>query len=238
MASLQNSNRLLESTISILDSGVHDFPRIKKILQCTRVGPFPPLYPYDELIYESNQHFELISEPTLYAAQSALADEIVPEVEHLLRRVEQHLAKMERREKALIAKSELQEGRLHQKPSLPSSRQGIRSGRRGDVADAEKMKILRSKKERLAHAVERLSLQVGHKVCDVSKFGFRLLIDPCAGETAESVNELRIFVMGLRIKHSGYYLFSDGADSGKAPPSSSDKPERLVNLGCQPQTTT
>ena len=44
----------------------------------------PPLYPYDELIYESNQHFELISEPTLYAAQSALADEMVPEVEHLL----------------------------------------------------------------------------------------------------------------------------------------------------------
>jgi len=144
VASLQSSNRLLESTISILDSGVHDFPRIKKILQCTR-------------------HFELISEPTLYAAQSALADEIVPEVEHLLRRVEQHLAKMERREKALIAKSELQEGRLHQKPSLPSSRQGMRNGRRGDVADAEKMRILRSKKERLAHAVERLSLQAGHK---------------------------------------------------------------------------
>jgi DASH complex subunit SPC19 len=93
-------------------------------------------------------------------------------VEHLLRRVEQHLAKMERREKALIAKSELQEGRLHQKPSLFSSRRGMRSGSwsvGGNVADAEKLRILKSKKERLAHAVERLSLQAGHKVCDVSK---------------------------------------------------------------------
>ena len=54
----------------------------------------------------------------------------------------------------------------------------MRSGRRGDVADAEKIRILRSKKERLAHAVERLSLQAGHKVCDASKFGCRILIDP------------------------------------------------------------
>ncbi|CAZ82256.1 unnamed protein product [Tuber melanosporum] len=145
VSSLQNSIRLLDSSISILDSGVHDFPRIKKVLQCTR-------------------HFELISEPTLYAAQTALADEIGPEVEHLLRRVEQHLAKMERREKALIAKSELQEGRLQQKPSLyttASSRQ--RSGLGGNVQNIEKLRILKGKKERLAHTIERLSLQAGHK---------------------------------------------------------------------------
>ncbi|RPB01447.1 DASH complex, subunit Spc19 [Choiromyces venosus 120613-1] len=148
VSSLQNSIRLLDSSISILDSGVHDFPRIKKVLQCTR-------------------HFELISEPTLYAAQTALADEIGPEVEHLLRRVEQHLAKMERREKALIAKSELQEGRLQQKPSLASSSSAAsrqrKSGLGGNVQSAEKLRMLKGKKERLAHTIERLSLQAGHK---------------------------------------------------------------------------
>ncbi|PUU75662.1 DASH complex subunit Spc19 [Tuber borchii] len=149
VSSLQNSTRLLDSSISILDSGVHDFPRIKKVLQCTR-------------------HFELISEPTLYAAQTALADEIGPEVEHLLRRVEQHLAKMERREKALVAKSELQEGRLQQKPSLSSSasassRQRRGGGLGGNVQNAEKLRMLKGKKERLAHTIERLSLQAGHK---------------------------------------------------------------------------
>ncbi|PWW72943.1 DASH complex, subunit Spc19 [Tuber magnatum] len=150
VSSLQNSIRLLDSSISILDSGVHDFPRIKKVLQCTR-------------------HFELISEPTLYAAQTALADEIGPEVEHLLRRVEQHLAKMERREKVLIARSELQEGRLQQKPSLSSSSSSSATLRRrsgfggGNFQKAEKLRMLKGKKERVAHTLERLSLQASHK---------------------------------------------------------------------------
>ncbi|KAH0607463.1 uncharacterized protein H6S33_002497 [Morchella sextelata] len=144
VASLQNSQRLLDSSISILDSGVRDFPRMKKVLQCTR-------------------HFELISEPTLYAAQTALASEIGPEVEHLLRRVEQHLAKMERREKALISKSELQEGRLQQKPHVSRGAVGRPGSRAGNNANAERLKMLKSKKERLAHTIERLELQAGHK---------------------------------------------------------------------------
>lgn len=45
VASLQDSNRLLESSIAILDSGVHDFPRMKKVLQTTRVCPFPSHFP-------------------------------------------------------------------------------------------------------------------------------------------------------------------------------------------------
>lgn len=77
---------------------------------------------------------------------------------------------MERREKALIAKSELQEGRLQQKPSLSSSaasrgqRRGGGNGG-GNVQNAEKLRMLKGKKERLAHTIERLSLQAGHKVC-------------------------------------------------------------------------
>lgn len=150
VTSLQNSSRLLDSSIEILNSGVRDFPRMKKVLQTTR-------------------HFELTSEPTLFAAQTELAEEIGPEVQHLLRRVEQHLSKMERREKSLIAKSELQEGRLQQKPTrYPDQRSTSRSSARMSVANAElvkaeKLKMLKSKKERLEHTLERLSLQASHK---------------------------------------------------------------------------
>jgi len=74
---------------------------------------------------------------------------------------------MERREKALVAKSELQEGRLQQKPSLSSSASSRqrRGGLGGNVQNAEKLRMLKGKKERLAHTIERLSLQAGHKVC-------------------------------------------------------------------------
>ena len=91
-------------------------------------------------------------------------------------RVETHLDKLERREKSLIAKAELQEGRLSQ-PSRSSY--GARSGsvgggarRGGDGAEAEeglskaeelKMQALRQKKERLSYAVSRLELQAGQR---------------------------------------------------------------------------
>lgn len=37
VASLRSSMQLLDSSISILDSGVSDFPRLSKALQTTRV---------------------------------------------------------------------------------------------------------------------------------------------------------------------------------------------------------
>lgn len=39
VASLRSSMQLLDSSISILDSGVNDFPRLAKVLQPTRVRP-------------------------------------------------------------------------------------------------------------------------------------------------------------------------------------------------------
>ena len=44
VSSLRSSNALLSSSISILDSGVNDFPRLAKVLQTTRVClPIPSL---------------------------------------------------------------------------------------------------------------------------------------------------------------------------------------------------
>lgn len=38
VSSLRTSMQLLESSIDILDSGVHDYPRLSKVLQTTRVS--------------------------------------------------------------------------------------------------------------------------------------------------------------------------------------------------------
>ncbi|KAI9833327.1 MAG: hypothetical protein M1819_003722 [Sarea resinae] len=159
VASLRTSNQLLDSSISILDSGVSDFPRLTKVLTTTR-------------------HFELVSEPTLQQAQSSLLSEITPEVTHLLSRVSTHLDKLERREHALMAKCELQEGRISQHSSQQQSMTrnrgksigggrntiggaaagaGLKSGA-GEM-EALRLRQLRQKKERLSYAVERLTLQ-------------------------------------------------------------------------------
>ena len=86
--------------------------------------------------------------------------------------METYLDKLERREQSLIAKAELQEGRLSQ-PSRSSY--GAKTsaavsgcgggGVTGALTTAEEMKVqqLRLKKERLSYAVSRLELQAGQR---------------------------------------------------------------------------
>ncbi|CAO2657731.1 Nn.00g038570.m01.CDS01 [Neocucurbitaria sp. VM-36] len=146
VASLRNSMQLLDSSINILDEGVNDFPRLAKVLQTTR-------------------HFELISESDLQTAQSALLSEIRPEVDTLLKRVENYLDKLERREQSLIAKCDLNDGRLGRDSTggsgtRPSSSAAQRSGGKTISAQQElRFKTLRAKKDRLSYAVETLELQ-------------------------------------------------------------------------------
>ncbi|KAI5780337.1 DASH complex subunit Spc19 [Peziza echinospora] len=147
--SLTSSLSLLTSTISILDNSITDYPRLTKVLAV-------------------NRHFELLSEPEILAAQASLAEEIVPEFNHLLRRVEVHLEKLERREKGLVAKSELLKGRLEAAGAGAGAGGGgaavgggVVGG--GDGENAERMRQLRAKRERLAYTVERLNLQKGQK---------------------------------------------------------------------------
>ncbi|KAK8185105.1 DASH complex subunit Spc19 [Phyllosticta capitalensis] len=165
VSSLRSSMQLLDSSISILDSGVNDLPRLSKVLQTTR-------------------HFELISEPDLHAAQRSLLSEIRPEVDNLLSRVSNHLDKLERREQSLIAKYELNQGRLSSddaaagssgRKSAGASRSASRAGERGGFGESRgksraeegglapleelRVKQLRQKKERLSYAVDRLTLQ-------------------------------------------------------------------------------
>ncbi|KAH3987862.1 DASH complex subunit SPC19 [Parastagonospora nodorum] len=139
--------QLLDSSINILAEGVNDFPRLAKVLQTTR-------------------HFELISESDLQTAQSALLSEIRPEVDNLLKRVENYLDKLERREQSLIAKCDLNDGRLGRDSSgATGSRPNSRPMQRGTTGKAMsaqqelRYKQLRQKKDRLSYAVETLEMQ-------------------------------------------------------------------------------
>lgn len=110
------------------------------------------------------QHFELVSEHDLTTAQCSLLSELQPEVSNLLTRVELYLDKLERREQSLIAKAELQEGRLS-RTSVPrkSSSSGGKEGQTLGGIEEVKMQQLRQKKERLSYAVSRLELQAGQR---------------------------------------------------------------------------
>jgi DASH complex subunit SPC19 len=99
-----------------------------------------------------------------------LLSEIRPEVENLLQRVSNHLDKLERREQSLIAKCDLNEGRLSRdtssesafRPSSRSSqarRAGDESGKAMSALQEMKYKQLRQKKQRLSYAVDTLELQ-------------------------------------------------------------------------------
>ncbi|EXJ85596.1 hypothetical protein A1O1_05962 [Capronia coronata CBS 617.96] len=148
VSSLRSSLSLLESSISILDEGVSDFPRLCKVLQ-------------------TQQHFELLPEPTLREAQQSLVDEIVPAIDQLLSIAENHVNQLARREAGLKARSELLEGRLNNNRRNSSFGGDIRpfqnttSTQAAGLADSKvlEMKRLQQKKERLQYAIERLELQ-------------------------------------------------------------------------------
>ena len=148
VTSLRSSLSLLESSISILDEGVSDFPRLCKVLQ-------------------TQQHFELLPEPTLREAQKTLVDEITPAIGQLLSTAESCVDQLARKEEGLQARCELLEGRLshgRRNSSLSGGKSRTESsawGQQGAQTDAKllEMKRLRQKKERLQYAVERLELQ-------------------------------------------------------------------------------
>ena len=152
VTSLRSSISLLNSSINLLDAGVSDLPRLRKVLT-------------------TQQHFELLPEPTLRAAQQSILDEITPAIAGLLGTAEAHIAQVGRREESLKARSELLEGRLESDRRRSDStleapqthKRGIQTlgggGREGNDTRALEIKRLRQKKERLQYAVGRLELQ-------------------------------------------------------------------------------
>lgn len=151
VSSLRSSLSLLESSISILDEGVSDFPRLCKVLQ-------------------TQQHFELLPEPTLREAQQSLVDEIGPAINQLISTAENYVNQLGRKEESLKARSELLEGRLNSNRrsssfgAAASAAKPLRkpkSSQSGGLSETRmlEMKRLQQKKERLQYAIERLELQ-------------------------------------------------------------------------------
>lgn len=103
-------------------------------------------------------------------AQAALREEIVPEFQHLLGKVAAQLERMERREKSLVARSELLKGRMEgatapplKVPANPHTHAHLNASS-AVRANADKMRQLRAKKERLQYTIERLGLEKSQKV--------------------------------------------------------------------------
>lgn len=159
VASLRSSLTLLESSISILDEGINDFPRLCKVLQ-------------------TQKHFELLPEPDLREAQQSLVDEIAPAISQLLSTADSYVNQLARKEESLRARSELLEGRLQYGSKLSGVEGGRVSAAGGDksqggapLSDARalEMKRLQQKKERLQYAIQRLELETKQKERELRK---------------------------------------------------------------------
>lgn len=121
------------------------------------------------------QHYELIPQPTLAAAESSLRDEIGPFVTHLLDRADRQIDRQARRIETLKARSDLNAGRLGRgapSPPLQSSSSKSREAAKGKAAGGRKTldggaglraRAVRQRKEALKYSVERLELEVAQK---------------------------------------------------------------------------
>jgi DASH complex subunit SPC19 len=129
------------------------------------------------------QHYELIPQSTLAAAEASLRDEIGPFISNLLDRVDKQLERQARRIETLKARAELQAGRLSQGPDGFGDRPGSSSAAAGSGRDgrtdgkgrgaagrktldgeaALRARMTRQKKEALQYSVERLEMEVAQK---------------------------------------------------------------------------
>ncbi|RDA95322.1 hypothetical protein CP533_3517 [Ophiocordyceps camponoti-saundersi (nom. inval.)] len=147
VSSLRSSLRYLESSVQTLDAGVSDFPRLIRVLKTVR-------------------HYELVSQPTLAAAEASLRDEIGPSIALLLSRADAQIERQDRRIETLKARYDLQQGRLVRPAeeehgiahAPPSSRRDLLA-----PEDRLRARALRQRKEALRYGVERLELEVLQK---------------------------------------------------------------------------
>lgn len=154
--SLSSSLALLTSSISILDTGVSDFPRLTKVLT-------------------TQKHFEVLPEHQLREAQQSLVDEIAPAISQLLSTAENYVSQLARKEESLKARSELLKGRLEVGQGRAAQRELKAAAGSGSSAvplsgaKALEMKRLQQKKERLVYAIQRLELESKQKERELRK---------------------------------------------------------------------
>jgi DASH complex subunit SPC19 len=153
VAAMRQSLAHLDTTVTVLDAGVADLPRVGGVLAAVR-------------------HYELIPQPTLQAAEASLRDEIGPSIVLLLDRAERQLDRLARRVDTLKARSELQAGRLASTSSSAAAATttttgGVKrkAGNRLARADEARFKAraLRARKDALLYSIQRLELEALQK---------------------------------------------------------------------------
>lgn len=118
------------------------------------------------------QHYELLPQPTLAAAEASLRSEIGPFVTHLLDRADRQVERQARKIETLKARSDLNAGRLSSQsncnppPPPPASSKRKMGGSTRKTLDGGaglRARAVRQRKEALQYSVERLELEVVQK---------------------------------------------------------------------------
>jgi DASH complex subunit SPC19 len=121
------------------------------------------------------QHYELIPQSSLAAAETSLRDEIGPYIALLLSRADAQIERQDRRIETLKARSELQQGRINaatgdQDDDGYHHQKAARSrGRQLKGEDKLRARAVRQRKEALRYGVERLELEVLQKERELRK---------------------------------------------------------------------
>jgi DASH complex subunit SPC19 len=120
--------------------------------------------------HPETQHYELIPQTTLAAAEASLRDEIGPFITLLLDRADKHIERQARRIETLKARAELNAGRLSAYDGAATTAQRAKEkqakasrGKSLDGSAALRAKMVRQRKEALKYSVERLELEVLQK---------------------------------------------------------------------------
>ncbi|KAK9464460.1 DASH complex subunit Spc19 [Lipomyces arxii] len=139
VSSLRSSVDVLGSALTSLDSGVSDLPRMKTVLKTKRV-------------------FEVVPESEVECVKSSIAGQVEPQIIELLQRAESAISKLERRQKGLVSKAELNEVRLQRQPKT------------SQVDDIKRLNESKQKLQRLRFTLSRLELVSEQKKRQMAKY--------------------------------------------------------------------
>lgn len=148
ISSLSASVALLNDSLKTIDNATKDIPRLKKVLSTNKV-------------------FGLVPELDLESAKRNIQNEVQPQINALVLKIEKELSKLKRKKTNLASKVDLQQVRLENaaksnRDSL-SGIKGITANRisKGDIDELKlaRLKLLQNKKERLKYSLSRLNLQ-------------------------------------------------------------------------------
>lgn len=133
-ANLTTAVDILHSTNKGLRDATADFDRLKTVLKSTRV-------------------FDVVTLHDVVQAKQELSSEIEPKVNKLLEKIEQELARLERREKSLVSRAQLQEVRLHQNENK------VINSKPPSPEQLKRLKELQEKKAKLTYNLKTVNLQ-------------------------------------------------------------------------------